>query len=104
MGRRTVSRRWPASAPLLDWLSQCDLCGVPWRRSLLRYDGRGMVVCPRHGSGLDPYTLSMENQVAAEAWAEELASRPPRDMPSYREPDDLTPVAGYVDPDDPSLP
>ncbi len=79
MGRRTISNRWPKSASIEDHVASCDLCGVLWRRSQLVLDGRGMTVCPQHGSGADSFTLSMENQEAAEAWAQELASRPPRD-------------------------
>lgn len=105
MGRRTIGRHWPTSAPLLDYPSPCDICGAPWRRSLLRYDGRGMSVCPNHGNGADPFTLDQENLAGAQAWAEELASRPPRDMPTWVETDDLTPApGGYTDPNDPSLP
>jgi hypothetical protein len=65
-----------------------------------------MSVCPSHGNGADPFTLSMENQESAQAWADELASRPPRDMATWVEnPDNLEPApGGYFDPDDPSLP
>ncbi len=100
MGRRTISNRWPASASLEDYACKCDLCGAFWRRSQLVPDGRGMMVCPQHGSGADSFTLSMENQEAAAAWAEELASRPPRDRGGEYGPEEITPGPGYIDPED----
>jgi hypothetical protein len=64
-----------------------------------------MSVCPLRGSGADSFTLDQENLAHAEEWAAELASRPPRDMPTWQETDDLEHApGGYVDPDDPGLP
>ncbi len=48
-------------------------------RSQLRLDTRGLTVCREHGDGSDVAELSMLNAEAAEAWAQELASRQPRD-------------------------
>ncbi len=48
-------------------------------RSQLRLDTRGLTVCREHGDGSDVAELSMLNAEAAEAWAQELASRPVRD-------------------------
>lgn len=105
MGRVTIPARWPSSAALSDYASNCGICGVPWRRSQLRYDTRGHLVCPNHGSGRDPAELSLLNAESAAAWAEELASRPPRDEPLEREPGDLEPEASsFIDINDPSLP
>ena len=81
MGRVTLPARWPRSAALSDYASTCDICGVPWRRSQLRYDTRGFLVCPLHGKGRDPAELSLLNAESAEQWSAELASRPPRDEP-----------------------
>lgn len=104
MGRLTISGRWPSSASLSDYISECGLCGVPWRRSLLRYDSRGFLVCPQHGPGLDSAELSLLNAEGAEAWAEELASRPPRDEPWTKEDGDLEPAPGTFEIPEPDRP
>jgi hypothetical protein len=46
----------------------CSYCGVQWRRSQLRRDLSGNLVCPDEGNGKDSLELSMENAVGAKAW------------------------------------
>lgn len=58
---RTISRRWPASAPRGDYSAQCSYCGAVWRRSLLRRDGAGNLMCP-DDDGIDAMTLDQMNQ------------------------------------------
>jgi hypothetical protein len=89
-----------------DYIAKCDICGVPQRRSLLRYDSRGMTVCPSHGSGADSAELSEQNAIDAAAWADERAGAPPRDRPGEYGPENIVPDygSGYFDYFDPSLP
>lgn len=39
----------------------CDYCGAHWRRSQLRVDGAGFLVCPDEGQGRDTVTLDLLN-------------------------------------------
>jgi hypothetical protein len=104
MGRRTIGTRWPVSAGWDDYPARCDICGVPQLRSLLRYDTRGMAVCPIHGSGADSAELSLQNAAGAQAWAAERATAPVRDLPTHTEGWQHPELGGYHDLDDPSLP
>jgi hypothetical protein len=61
MAGRTIGWHWPRSA-LGDYTWRCDYCGVAWRRSQLRRDGAGLLVCPDEGPGEDAVTLSEKNQ------------------------------------------
>ena len=45
----------------------CDYCGVLWRRSQLRRDGAGHLVCPDEGDGRDSVTLDKLNASHAQA-------------------------------------
>jgi hypothetical protein len=65
MSRRTIGKRWPRSAPRGDIQSMCDYCGVMWRRSQLRRDGAGLLVCPDEGDGRDSVTLDRLNAMGA---------------------------------------
>ena len=64
---RTIPRHWPASAPRGDYRETCDICGALWRRSQLRRDGEGRLVCPDEGDGLDARTLDAQNEAYARA-------------------------------------
>lgn len=62
----------------------CQICGVQWRRSRLRRDADGLLICPDEGNGRTESELSTANaRDAAQA-----ASRRVR------------PAAGQVDTDD----
>lgn len=61
---RTIGKHWPSDAPRGDYQEMCDYCGVMWRRSQLRKDGAGRLVCPDEGSGLDATTLNKLNAAA----------------------------------------
>lgn len=74
---RTIGRRWPTSAPRGDYSAQCAYCGAVWRRSQLRRDGQGNLMCP-DDDGLDPVTLDEAN----------IAMTPP--APNYGENDAKT--------------
>lgn len=65
MPRRTIGKRWPRNAPRGDIQSMCDYCGVMWRRSQLRRDGAGLLVCPDEGTGRDTVTLDKLNAAGA---------------------------------------
>jgi hypothetical protein len=58
---KTITRTWPSNAPRGDVQAKCDYCGVRWRRSQLRMDRSGLLVCPDEGPGLDAVTLSEGN-------------------------------------------
>lgn len=58
---RTISFKWPRSAPLGDHAVICDYCGVQWRRSQLRRDRAGLLYCPDEGPGRDAVALSRDN-------------------------------------------
>lgn len=49
---RTISKRWPKTAPRGDYPAYCDFCGTKWRRSELRVDGDGKLYCPQEGEGM----------------------------------------------------
>lgn len=53
----------------------CDYCGIMWRRSQLRMDATGRLVCPDEGDGADAVTLAEENV----AMATQGHTRMPRD-------------------------
>ena len=57
----TIGRKWPLSAPRADYPCYCDYCGAKWRRSQLRRDGAGLLVCPDEGDGADTVTLDRMN-------------------------------------------
>ena len=58
---RTITRHWPADAPRGDTQAACSYCGVRWRRSQMRLDRSGLLVCPDEGDGRDAITLSEGN-------------------------------------------
>lgn len=62
---RTIGHHWPKDAPRGDHSALCDICGARWRRSLLRKDGEGHLVCPDEGDGLDARTLEQMNRSMA---------------------------------------
>lgn len=62
---RTVGKRWPATAPRGDHQALCEICGVQWRRSQLRRDGDGLLVCPDEGKGRAEGELNLANAQAA---------------------------------------
>jgi len=62
---KTIGTRWPASAPPGDFPALCDICGVPFRRSLMRRDGSGRLVCAKDGRGRDRTTLERLNAQGA---------------------------------------
>lgn len=64
---RTIGKRWPKTAPRGDYQAACDYCNVMWRRSQLRRDGAGLLVCPDEGDGRDAVTLSELNAAGAQA-------------------------------------
>lgn len=57
---RQIGRKWPSTAPRGDYTAQCSFCGSLWRRSQLRRDGMGNLMCP-DDDGLDPLSLDQEN-------------------------------------------
>ena len=61
---RTIGNHWPRSAPLGDYTATCDYCGVPYRRSQLRYDGDFKLVCPDEGEGMAVGELDEANREA----------------------------------------
>lgn len=56
-----IGRHWPSSAPPGDYQALCSYCGSPWRRSQLRRDGAGNLMCP-DDEGLDSVTLDRMNR------------------------------------------
>lgn len=58
--RRTIGTRLGRKIPG-DYVAQCAYCGANWRRSKLRRDGSGQLVCPDEGDGLDRVTLDEIN-------------------------------------------
>ena len=58
---RTIGKRWPSTAPRKDYPAYCAFCGVKWRRSELRRDTAGRLVCPDEGDGLDEVILTQMN-------------------------------------------
>ena len=69
---RTIGRKWPSSAPKGDFQCMCDYCGVQWRRSQLRRNRAGLLVCPDEGNGRDAVTLSEQNAAGAQEYASRL--------------------------------
>lgn len=61
----TISRRWPSTAPRGDFPVECDVCGVPWRRSQMERKPDGTLCCPDDAPGRDTVTLSEGNAAAA---------------------------------------
>jgi hypothetical protein len=62
---RTIGRFWPTERTNGDYQCMCDICGVHWRRSQLRRDGAGRLVCPDELPGRDEVTLDRQNAAAA---------------------------------------
>lgn len=59
---QTIGRHW-AKTPKGDYQAQCAYCGSHYRRSELRKDGKGLLVCV-YDWGLDEVTLTKENAQA----------------------------------------
>lgn len=57
---RTIGRRWPGKRPAGDYTAECAYCGTPWRRSQLRMDGSGNLVCRLEGEGRDAVTQARD--------------------------------------------
>lgn len=91
---RTISHRWPKTAPRGDYPAYCDFCGTKWRRSELRTDSDGKLRCPHEGDGMSRTDCNRAN---AQARREE-AARSARRAPGGRADIDLFPVVTITTP------
>lgn len=75
MGRsvpRNIDRRG-------EFLSACDVCGVPFLRSALRRGRDGVLRCPEDAPGRDELTLAEITASRAAAISRRLGAQPPAD-------------------------
>lgn len=73
---RTVPRQIDRKG---EFLSRCDVCGVPWLRSALRRGPDGLLRCEQDRPGRDELTLAMLTAARASTLSRRLGLASPAD-------------------------
>lgn len=71
--RRTIGKKLPVDRVHGDFVSKCDICGVPYYRSQLRRNESGLLYCPSGCHKMDHARLHRRNAEMALDYADKQA-------------------------------